>query len=232
MQPTVMPSLRLSVEHARDVASYLVAQKHADASYADAGFMDDPKLKDKGADLVRHYGCAGCHEISGLEDEGRIGTELTNEGSKPIERLDFALWTEDAKRGVLPDGKPSPRGVWYDPKGFFEEKLRNPGLYDEGKYHVNPMDALRMPKPNLQSEDEVQSLVTMLLGSTDPTLPPEYMYKPRGPQAVRPGGLVGCVSEVRLQRTATRLTWASNRAFRCRRFRCIRARTMRIFRPC
>ena len=51
------------------------------------------------------YGCAGCHEISGLEDEGRIGTELTNEGSKPIERLDFALWTEDAKRGVLPDGK-------------------------------------------------------------------------------------------------------------------------------
>jgi cytochrome c551/c552 len=178
MQPTVMPSLRLSVEDARDVASYLVTQKHADATYADAGFMDDPKLKDKGADLVRHYGCAGCHEISGLEDEGRIGTELTNEGSKPIERLDFALWTEDAKRGVLPDGKPSPRGVWYDPKGFFEEKLRNPGLYDEGKYHVNPMDALRMPKPNLQSEDEVQSLVTMLLGSTDPTLPPEYMYKP------------------------------------------------------
>ena len=35
-----------------------------------------------------------------------------------------------------------------------------------------------MPKPNLQSQDEVQALVTMLLGSTDPTLPPEYMYRP------------------------------------------------------
>jgi len=178
MQPTAMPSLRLTMDEARDIASYLVSLKHADASYPGAPFMDDPKLKEKGQELVRHYGCAGCHEISGLEDEGRIGTELTNEGSKPIERLDFALWTEDAKRGVLPDGKPSPRGVWFDPKGFFEQKLKDPGIYDQGKYHANPEDALRMPKPNLQSNDEVEALVTMLLGSTDPTLPPEYMYKP------------------------------------------------------
>ena len=137
-----------------------------------------PQQAAKGKELVRHYGCAGCHEISGFEDEGRIGTELTNEGSKPIERLDFALYTEDAKRGILPDGKKSERGPWFDSKGFFEEKLDNPGLYDQGKYHANPMDALRMPKPNLQSNGELEALVTMLLGSTDPTLPPEYMYKP------------------------------------------------------
>jgi cytochrome c2/uncharacterized ParB-like nuclease family protein len=178
MQPTAMPSLRLTMDEARDIASYLVSLKHADASYPAAPFMDDPKLKEKGQELVRHFGCAGCHEISGLEDEGRVGTELTNEGSKPIERLDFALWTEDAKRGVLPDGKPSPRGVWFDPKGFFEQKLKDPGIYDQGKYHANPEDALRMPKPNLQSNDEMEALVTMLLGSTDPTLPQEYMYKP------------------------------------------------------
>ena len=90
-QMTVMPSLRLTTEEARDIASYLLTQKHADATYAAADFMDDPKLKAKGKALIQHYGCAGCHEISGLEDEGRIGTELTNEGSKPIERLDFAL---------------------------------------------------------------------------------------------------------------------------------------------
>jgi cytochrome c551/c552 len=180
-QPTIMPSLRLSVEDSRDIASYLMTQKRADATYAAADYMDDPKLAAQGKELVRHYGCAGCHEISGLEDEGRIGTELTNEGSKPIERLDFALWTEDAKRGVLPDGKASMRQgkqiAWFDPKGFFEQKLQNPGVYDQGKYHANPMDALRMPKPNLQSQAEVEALVTMLLGSTDPTLPPEYMYK-------------------------------------------------------
>ncbi|MFZ3332011.1 MAG: hypothetical protein WA197_15355 [Candidatus Acidiferrales bacterium] len=182
-QPTIMPSLRLSIEDSRDIASYLMTQKHADMTYAAANYMDDPKLAAEGKDLVRHFGCAGCHEISGLEDEGRIGTELTNEGSKPIERLDFALWTEDAKRGVLPDGKPNIRQgkqiAWFDAKGFFEEKMKNPAVYDQGKYHANPMDTLRMPKPNLQSQAEVEALVTMLLGSTDPTLPPEYMYKPQ-----------------------------------------------------
>ncbi|HXW57136.1 MAG TPA: hypothetical protein VEJ67_15415 [Candidatus Cybelea sp.] len=180
MQPTVMPNLRLTDADARDIASYLMTEKHSDAGYLEANvsFMDDPQRAKEGKDLVQHYGCAGCHEISSLEDEGRIGTELTNEGSKPIERLDFARFTEDAKRGILPDGKPSRRGPWYDAKGFFEEKLRNPAIYDVGKYHANPMDALRMPKPNLYGPDDVNALVTMLLGSTDPTLPSDYMYKP------------------------------------------------------
>src|SRR5258707_1179204 len=97
---TVMPSLRLSEQDAEDIATYLMMlKKQEPSSYADASFMDDPKLKDEGKKWVRHFGCAGCHEISGLEDEGRIGTELTTEGSKPIERLDFALLTETAQRG-------------------------------------------------------------------------------------------------------------------------------------
>jgi cytochrome c551/c552 len=181
-QPTVMPNLRLSDEDARDVASYLITLKHADAHYDSADFMDDPKLKDKGKALVQFYGCAGCHEIATLEDEGRVGTELTNEGSKPIERLDFALFTEQAKRGVEPDGKTSPRGAWYDLKGFFEHKLANPAVYDIGKYKPNPLDRLRMPKPNVNSA-EIDDLVTMLLGSTDPSLPPDYMYKPSDERA-------------------------------------------------
>src|SRR5262249_6517165 len=152
-QPTVMPNLRLSIQDARDVASYLETQKHADARYDAADFMDDPKLKAKGQTLVKFYGCAGCHEISGLEDEGRIGTELTNEGSKPIERLDFALLIEDAKRGVEPDGKKTQRGSWYDLKGFFEHKLANPAVYDTGKFKPDPLDRLRMPKPNVNQED-------------------------------------------------------------------------------
>jgi cytochrome c551/c552 len=181
-QMTVMPSLRLTVDDARDIASFLLTQKHADASYEAADFMDDPKLKAQGKALIQHYGCAGCHEISGMEDEGRIGTELTNEGSKPIERLDFALYTEDAKLGVLPDGKKSPRGAWYDLKGFFENKLTDPAVFDHGKYKPDPMDRLRMPKPNVTKED-IDALTTFLLGSTDPTLPQEYMYKPADQRA-------------------------------------------------
>jgi len=176
-QPTVMPNLRLSIQDARDVASYLITLKHPDAQYAPADFMDDASLVPKGKRLVQFYGCAGCHEIATLEDEGRIGTELTNEGSKPIERLDFALYTEDAKRGILPNGKESPRGAWYDLKGFFQNKLANPAVFDNGKYKPDPLDRLRMPKPNIDAKD-IDALTTMLLGSTDPSLPPDYMYKP------------------------------------------------------
>jgi hypothetical protein len=181
-QMTVMPSLRLSLDDARDIASYLMTQKHPDASFPPADFMDDPKLVAHGKELIQHYGCAGCHEISGMEDEGRVGTELTNEGSKPIERLDFALYTEDAKLGILPDGKKSPRGPWYDLKGFFENKLTDPAVFDHGKYKPDPMDRLRMPKPNVTKAD-IDALTTFLLGSTDPTLPQEYMYKPADQRA-------------------------------------------------
>ena len=177
-QPTVMPNLRLSEQDAKDVASYLETLKHPDSHYDNADFMDDPKLKDKGKALVKFYGCAGCHEISSLEDEGRIGTELTNEGSKPIERLDFSLLTENAKRGVLPDGqRVSSWSLVRIRKGFFENKLTNPAIFDTGKYKPNPLDRLRMPQPNI-NDTERAALVTMLLGSIDPSLPPDYMYRP------------------------------------------------------
>src|ERR1700676_891371 len=149
---TVMPSLRLSEQDAEDIATFLMMLKKQEPSaYADASFMDDPKLKEEGKKWIRHFGCAGCHEISGLEDEGRIGTELTTEGSKPIERLDFALLTETAKLGILPDGKKTTpeRGAWYDLKGFFDNKLADPAVFDRGKYKPDPMDRLRMPNPNL-----------------------------------------------------------------------------------
>jgi len=186
---TVMPSLRLTAEDAQDIATYLMGQKQKDASsYADASFMDDPKLKDEGKKWVRHFGCAGCHEIAGFEDEGRIGTELTFEGSKPIERLDFALFTEPAKRGGkdsepikdkedlarLPDGPA--KDSWYDHKGFFEHKLAEPNVYDQGMVK-GETEALRMPNLHLTKE-QVLDLTTFLLGSQETSLPASYQYRP------------------------------------------------------
>jgi len=163
---TVMPSLRLTPEEAQDIASYLITLKKADASYPNAEYLEDPKLKEKGLFWVKHYGCAGCHEIAGLEEEGRIGTELTKEGSKPIERLDFALLTHEAKH----EG-------WYNHKGFFEHKLADPAVYDKGKVKT-PLEKLRMPNFKLNQED-ITSVTTFLLGSVDSTLPPHYFYNPK-----------------------------------------------------
>jgi len=184
---TVMPSLRLSPEDAQDVASYLTTlKKQEQSSYADASFMDDPNLKDEGKKWVRHFGCAGCHEISGLEDEGRIGTELTIEGSKPIERLDFALLTDIAQRGGhepitdqddlarLPEGPA--KLPWYDQKGFFEHKLAEPNIWDQGKEKPET-EKLRMPNLHLTKE-QVRALTTFLLGSQENPLPASYQYRP------------------------------------------------------
>ena len=60
-------------------------------------YMDDPKLAEEGKAEIKQYGCAGCHEIKGFEEEQRIGKELTTEGATPLERLDFALLTQDAE---------------------------------------------------------------------------------------------------------------------------------------
>ena len=184
---TVMPSLRLSEQDAQDIASYLITQKKQEpSSYADASFMEDPKLKDEGKKWIRHFGCAGCHEISGFEDEGRIGTELTAEGSKPIERLDFALFTDVAQRGGkepiqdpddrqrLPNGPA--KNPWYNHKGFFEHKLAEPNVYDQGKIK-SETEKLRMPNVHLTKE-QIAALTTFLLGSQESGLPASYQYKP------------------------------------------------------
>src|SRR5687767_7183902 len=157
--------------------------------------MDDPNLKGKGHALIKQYGCAGCHEIKGFEEEQRIGKELTVEGATPIERLDFALLTHDAEKGHEPampasegeanhanteanaehEGKP-----WYNHKGFFEHKLADPSIYDRGK-EKDPKDRLRMPKPFLTPEWR-NALTTLLLGSVGTegsNVPRSLFYEPQ-----------------------------------------------------
>jgi cytochrome c551/c552 len=177
---TVMPNFRLSDADARDIATYLFSLS-SPPSYEDASFMDDPNLKAKGFALIKQYGCAGCHEIKGFEEEQRIGKELTVEGATPIERLDFALLTHDAMQGHDPlklhgehDEKP-----WYNHKGFFERKLTQPSIYDKDK-EKDPKDKLRMPEPFLKPEWRT-ALTTFLLGSVaneGTNVPVSFFYDP------------------------------------------------------
>jgi cytochrome c2 len=179
---TVMPNFRLSDQDAKDIATFLTLQKRPGIEYKNASFLDDTSKKSQGEQLVKRYGCAACHEIKGLEDEQRIGTELTLEGSKPIERLDFALLQQPAMQGKDPmtgtDIKREGRESWYDHKGFFENKLRNPGIYDRGKVKAAD-ERLRMPNIFLPDSD-VTALTTFLLGSVETSLPESLRYNPAG----------------------------------------------------
>ncbi|HKS41100.1 MAG TPA: cytochrome c, partial [Blastocatellia bacterium] len=179
---TVMPNFRLSEQDARDIASFLMSQKHTELQYPDTSYMNDTTLADQGKVLAQRYGCAGCHEIKGMEDEQRIGTELTVEGSKPIERLDFALLQHDAEANLNPftgqEIEREGRDKWYDHKGFFENKLRSPGIYDQGK-EKSPEEKLRMPNIYLP-ETDVTALTTFLLGSVETALPASMRYTAEG----------------------------------------------------
>jgi cytochrome c2 len=192
---TVMPNFRLSDQDSRDIATYLVSLTPA-AQYPDASFMDNPALKEKGKTLIKQYGCAGCHEIRGFEDEQRIGKELTAEGATPLERLDFARMTHLAEQGEEPDAEGHGEGTknrkpqsWYNRKGFFEHKLADPSVYDKGK-EKDPREHLRMPKPYLKDEWKT-ALTTLLLGSVGPegaNVPASFFYNPTDQQkAVQDG---------------------------------------------
>jgi mono/diheme cytochrome c family protein len=178
---TVMPNFRLTTDEARDIASYLFSLTQGESSFRDtsaSSYMDDPNLKERGRSLIKQYGCAGCHEIRGFEDEQRIGKELTAEGSTPIERLDFAMMTKKAEEGIDPDtGKEGEE--WYDHKGFFEHKIESPWIYDTGK-EKEPQDRLRMPEPYLTPEWKT-ALTTFLIGSVGSegaNVPSSLFYRP------------------------------------------------------
>src|SRR5437660_2581469 len=187
---TVMPNLRLAEQDARDIATYLFSLS-APPSYSNASFMDDPKIAEEGKAEIKQYGCAGCHEIKGFEEEQRIGKELTTEGATPLERLDFALLTQDAEYGRDPlkdaNGKTinlhpnEPEKEWYNHRGFFEHKLSDPSIYDSGKsQYLEPKDRLRMPRPYLTDEWRT-GLATLLLGSVGAegaNVPASLFYNP------------------------------------------------------
>jgi cytochrome c2 len=186
---TVMPNFRLSETDARDIATYLFSLSSA-TQYESAAFMDSPELREQGRVLIKQYGCAGCHEIKGFEDEQRIGKELTVEGATPIERLDFALLTKKAEEGSdplklhapeagAPGGSKAEEKPWYNHKGFFEHKITEPSIYDQGK-EKDPKDRLRMPRPYLTPEWR-NALTTFLIGSVGAegaNVPQSLFYNP------------------------------------------------------
>ena len=183
-QPTIMPSLRLSIEDSRDIASYLDdaetrrrnirrGQLHGRSQACRGRQGSRPALRLRR--LPRNQRSRRRRPHRHRADQRRQQAHRAS-GFRALDRRRQAR-RSPRRQANIRQGK---QIAWFDSKGFFEEKLTNPAVYDQGKYHANPMDTLRMPKPNLQSNAEVEALVTMLLGSTDPTLPPEYMYKPPG----------------------------------------------------
>jgi mono/diheme cytochrome c family protein len=98
-----------------------------------------------GRNLIAHYGCYACHAIPGFEDAKPIGTELTEEGSKAVHRLDFGFIHI-----------PHTRHDW------FQTKLHEPRIFDRDRAR-GWEEKLRMPNFRL-SPRELDQVVTAVLG--------------------------------------------------------------------
>ena len=189
---TRMPDLRLSDQEAADIAAYLINDQDQNVMTAELPPVDerelneiaeefltkmmpsaqavhwthykelDEKLDFVGQKLIRHYGCFGCHEIKGFENDKPIGTELTEWGSKAADKLDF---------GFVHAGHTNHE--------FAVQKLKDPRIFDKDRLR-EPTEKLRMPNFHF-SDEEVEAIVTVLLGMTKDH-PPESKMVPRTPK--------------------------------------------------
>jgi cytochrome c2 len=163
-----MPSLRLAESEAAAITAYLVtlgAPRPAPEGLA--ARLADPANVAQGERLVRKYGCAGCHDIPGMEQESRIGVELSTFGSKTREELFFG------DRADL-------RETWDD---WTYHKLRTPRTY------ATKWIEQLMPQFDLAEED-VLALRAFLASRTEGVVPARYRYGPPAERTLIEGRLL------------------------------------------
>lgn len=147
-----MPSLRLSDAEAVALTSYLLTLGAPGASSGgDGAALQSPQLIKDGESLVRKFGCAGCHNIPGMEQESRIGVELTVFGEKGLEELFFGNHTD------IPE-------TWYD---WTYNKIKTPRTYETERIEQ------LMPQFSLDDED-IQALLVFLKSRGEHRTPPSY----------------------------------------------------------
>lgn len=131
-----------------------------------------------GERYISRQGCFSCHTIRGLEDGQSIGVELTEWGSKEVEKLDFGLlehnWELEAKfgknnhpymniKGSPSEGRELADGLNHISKiQWLEQKLRAPRSYDRGRDKA-PLDIWRMPYFGF-SEEDIHAITTYVIG--------------------------------------------------------------------
>ena len=155
----------------------------------------DAKAKqlDLGQKVISRYGCFSCHDIKGFEKTQSIGTDLSEEGSKLVTRLDFAFITDIPHTSKL---------------GWFRRKLHNPREFDKGRV-LQPLEKLRMPNFDL-SDVEVDRLVTAIM-SFQREISRRRRCRPRRPASTTrcpaARSSTGAIASAATSSRATAATW-------------------------
>ncbi|MCC7013218.1 MAG: c-type cytochrome [Planctomycetes bacterium] len=138
-----------------------------------------------GEKLVGNYGCYSCHEIKGMTEMMPIGTELSNWGSKTVDKLAFNFATHEF--GLDPNYR----------EGWLTQKLHAPRSFDAKKV-LNPTEKLRMPYFGF-TDEQVHAIATFVVGLVDDEVQRAKMVPSQdklaldaGQRAVRQKNCMGC----------------------------------------
>lgn len=145
-----MPDLRLDKTQASDIASYLIQFGEKEVIPGLEAKLQDPELVNHGESVVRRRGCFACHDIKGMEKEGRIAPELSAFGRKMIAELEF--------------GDSHIPHTW---ENWAKTKLKKPNSFRTERV----LD--KMPDFHLKP-DEIDALVVLLKGFNGSKIPVNY----------------------------------------------------------
>ena len=165
---TTMPSLRLDQDEAAALGRWLstLGEAEAPATPPQLAGVIDPALVERGRGLVADFGCFGCHDIPGFEDEGRPGPDLSEYGRKTRQQMHFGE-----------AGLPAQASAWHH---YTRTKLRQPRAFESAGIPQF------MPEYTF-AEGEVEALAVFLRGLRGDSPPSEYVHQPPEPAAVRRG---------------------------------------------
>ena len=162
---TGMPHYRFTDQQIALLEGYL--QNKTDSDLLTNVHLDPPTPEQisHGKTLVTEYGCASCHDISGIKKPENFAPELTRIGSKPITQLIF-----------LPD-------MAHTLPDYIAAKIGQPRSFGA---------TLKMPQFSF-SPTQLDALTTALLSLTDrsQTLPPGLTAAATPPSKYQPAGKAG-----------------------------------------
>ncbi|MDP2643683.1 MAG: c-type cytochrome [Desulfobacterales bacterium] len=152
---TKMPDYGLLDQEVSDIVTF-IGEEYSDFELEEGQVKKDLKLLAggdaiNGKELIKTYGCTGCHEIEGVEDRGEIGPELTTIGDIHISRLGFG------EIQVAPENRTVANWLY--------NKMRNPRLFKK---------ELKMPDYHF-SDLEVAALTTYLLSRKGEEISSSYI---------------------------------------------------------
>jgi len=163
--PTGMPHYRFNDQEVGELTGFLLAKTDNDLLANVHLDAPTPEQIAHGKRLVNDFGCASCHEISGIKRPENFAPELTKIGSKPVNQLAFAT------------------GVKHTLYDYIGAKLKQPRAFGPG---------LKMPQYTF-SQTQMDALVNALLAQNERalTLPTSKTVPALRPSHYEPAGNAG-----------------------------------------